>query len=79
MAYQLAKDIGAMAAVLRYQVDAVVLTGGMAYCKPFCDEITSYITSLAPVLRLPGENEMRALAQGALRVLHGEPARQYRV
>ena len=79
MAYQLAKDIGAMAAVLRYQVDAVVFTGGMAYCKPFCDEIASYISPLAPVLRLPGENEMRALAQGALRVLHGAPASQYRV
>lgn len=76
-AYQLAKDIGAMAAVLRFSVDAVVYTGGMAYSDRLCDEISSYTGPLAPVLRIPGENEMRALADAALRVLHGEAALEY--
>lgn len=77
MAYQLAKDIGAMAAVLQFQVDAVVYTGGMAYSQRFTRAITEYIGSLAPVICLPGEEEMRSLAEGALRVLHGETAKRY--
>lgn len=77
LAYQLGKDIGAMAAVMRFRVDAIVYTGGMAYSERFCDEISSYVSAVAPVLRLPGEEEMRALAEGALRVLHGEPCREY--
>ena len=72
LVYQLAKDIGAMAAVLHFGVDAIVYTGGMAYEQFFCDDITAYVGRLAPVLRLPGEEEMRALAEGTLRVLHGE-------
>ena len=72
LVYQLAKDIGAMAAVLHFEVDAIVYTGGMAYEQCFCDDITAYVGRLAPVLRVPGEEEMRALAEGALRVLHGE-------
>ena len=61
-----------MAAVLKFQVDAIVYTGGMAYEQFFCDDITDYVGKLAPVIRLPGEEEMRSLAEGALRVLHGE-------
>ena len=72
LVYQLAKDIGAMAAVLHFGVDAIVYTGGMAYEQFFCDDITAYVGRLAPVLRSPGEEEMRALAEGTLRVLHGE-------
>lgn len=72
LVYQLAKDIGAMAAVLHFEVDAIVYTGGMAYEQFFCDDITAYVGRLASVLRFPGEEEMRALAEGALRVLHGE-------
>lgn len=72
LVYQLAKDIGAIAAVLHFEVDAIVYTGGMAYEQFFCDDITAYVGRLAPVLRFPGEEEMRALAEGALRVLHGE-------
>lgn len=72
LVYQLVKDIGAMAAVLHFEVDAIVYTGGMAYEQFFCDDITAYVGRLAPVLRFPGEEEMRALAEGALRVLHGE-------
>ena len=72
LVYQLSKDIGAMAAVLKFRVDAIVYTGGMAYEQFFCDDITDYVGKLAPVIRLPGEEEMRSLAEGALRVLHGE-------
>lgn len=77
MAYQHAKDIGAMAAVLRFDVDAILLTGGIAYSDRFCAELTEYVKKIAPILRYPGEEEMRALALGALRVLHGEEARSY--
>ncbi len=77
LAYQLAKDIGAMAAVMRYRIDAIVYTGGMAYSKEFTDAISGYVSPLAPVLVLPGEEEMRALAEGALRVLMGEAPKDY--
>lgn len=72
MAYQHAKDIGAMAAVLKYDIDAVVFTGGMANSRAFVDAICVYTGKLAPVIVLPGEEEMRCLAEGALRVLNGE-------
>lgn len=78
LVYQLSKDIGAMAAVLHFDVDAIVYTGGMAFGETFCDDITSYVGKIAKVIRLPGEEEMRALAEGALRVLHGQQeAAQY--
>ena len=77
MAYQLAKDIGAMAAVLKFKVDAVVYTGGMAHSKKFVSTIESYVGPLAPTICLPGEEEMQSLALGALRVLHGEKAKVY--
>ncbi len=72
MAYQLSKDIGSMSAVLEYDVDAIVITGGMAYSERLIAEIKKYVSKIAPVLVLPGENEMLSLAQGALRVLTGE-------
>ena len=72
LVYQLAKDIGAMAAVLHFDVDAIVYTAGMAYEEFFCNDISKYVAKLAPMIRLPGEEEMRSLAEGALRVLHGE-------
>ena len=77
MAYQLSKDIGAMAAVLRFDVNAIVLTGGIANSADMCGAIQSYVDKLAPILIFPGEEEMRALAEGALRVLRGEPAGEY--
>ena len=77
MAYQHAKDIGALAAVLRFNVDAIVLTGGIAFSSRFCDELSGYVQKIAPIIRIPGEEEMRALAEGALRVLSGEPAKEY--
>ena len=44
----------------------------MAYEEFFCNDITKFVGKIAPVLRLPGEEEMRSLAEGALRVLHGQ-------
>ncbi|WP_243290188.1 butyrate kinase [Bacillus sp. FJAT-47783] len=72
MAYQIAKEIGSASAVLKGQVDAIVLTGGLAYGKEFVQEISSYIDWIADVVVFPGENELQALAEGALRVLRGE-------
>jgi len=75
--YQHCKDMGAMAAVMHFDVDAIVLTGGMAYSKRLCDSIREYMSKLAPILVLPGEEEMRSLALAALRVLNGEEAKVY--
>lgn len=72
MAYQVAKEIGAGAAVLAGAVDLVVLTGGLAYSDRFVDWIAQRIGFIAPVKVYPGENELEALAQGALRVLNGQ-------
>ena len=72
MAYQIAKEIGAMSTVLKGDVDAVVLTGGLAYSKILIDWISERVKWIAPILIYPGEDELLAMAQGALRVLHGE-------
>lgn len=78
MAYQVAKEIGAASAVLKGEVEAIVLTGGLAYGKSFVSSIRSYIDWISDVLVYPGENELQSLAQGALRVLLGEePSKQY--
>lgn len=78
MGYQIAKEIGAMATVLDGQVDAVVLTGGVAYSKYLTDYITQKVSFIAPVILKPGEDEMWALNEGVLRVLSGqEPAKIY--
>jgi len=72
MAYQIAKEIGSMATVLKGDVNAIILTGGIAYNKQFCsfiDEMTSFI---APMKIYPGEDEMSALANNGLMVLNGE-------
>jgi butyrate kinase len=72
MAYQIAKEVGAMTAVLEGRVDAIILTGGIAYSNTFTGMIKKYVDRLAPVRVYPGELEMEALAWGALRVLRGE-------
>ncbi len=77
LAYQHAKDIGAMAAVLRFNVDAVVFTGGIAASDSFVSEIEGYLGGKFKTIRIPGENEMQSLADGVLRVLEGEPAKIY--
>ncbi len=75
--YQQIKDIGAMAAVLSMDVDAIVLTGGMANSETLCTAIEAYVGKIAPVIVLPGEVEMQSLAEGALRVLHGGKPGEY--
>jgi len=72
MAYQIAKEIGAMATVLRGRVDAILLTGGMARSMKLVSELSSHIQWIAPVHVYPGEDELQALAEGVLRVLRGE-------
>lgn len=72
MAYQVAKEIGAASSVLAGKVDAIILTGGLAYGKDFVNEIAAQVNWIADVIVEPGENELQALAEGALRVLSGE-------
>ena len=72
MVYQIAKEIGAMATVLSGKVDAVLLTGGMAFESKLCDAVQERVNFIAPLRRYPGEDELVALAEGALRVLTGE-------
>jgi butyrate kinase len=72
LGYQVSKDIGAAAAVLNGQVDAIILTGGMAYGKPMVNLIKEKVAFIAPIVVYPGEDEMLALAQGVIRVLNGE-------
>jgi butyrate kinase len=78
MAYQIAKEIGGMATTLCGDVDAIVLTGGLAHSALLVGWIEERVRCIAPILVYPGQDEMLAMAQGALRVLRGdEPARQY--
>lgn len=78
MLYQVAKEAGAMAAVLEGGVDAVLVTGGMAHAARVADALGSALRWIAPVHVYPGEDELRALAAGAQRVLTGaEPALRY--
>lgn len=72
MAYDIAKEIGAMSTVLECDLDAIVLTGGLANSKMLVTWITERVQKIAPVLLHPGEDELLALASGALRVLRGE-------
>jgi len=71
MAYQISKEIGAMATALSGDVQAIVLTGGCASSGVLTRWITDRVRSIAPVLVYPGEDEMRSLALGALRVITG--------
>ncbi len=78
MCYQIAKEIGSCATVLKGDVDAIVLTGGSAHERLVVDAITERVSFIAEVLVYPGEDEMEALAFGALRVLQGvEDAKDY--
>jgi butyrate kinase len=79
MAYNIAKEIGAMSAVLSGKVEAIILTGGLAYSEVFTEMIIDRIGFIAPVVIYPGEDELLALCQGALRVLRGEEkAKEYK-
>jgi butyrate kinase len=72
MAYQVAKWVGSMATVLKGEVDAILITGGIAHSKPFTAFITNMVSWIAPVQVYPGEDEMWALAMNGLRVTTGE-------
>lgn len=72
MAYQVAKDVGAMATVCCGKVDCIVFTGGMAHSPSLMELILERVSFLAPIKIKPGEEEMRSLAMGTLRVLRGE-------
>ena len=69
LAYQVAKDIGAMATVLKGEVDGILVTGGIAYGKPVVEAITERVKHIGPVFIYPGEDEMAALAGNGLLVL----------
>lgn len=78
MCYNIGKEVGAMATVLHGRVDAIILTGGIAYNKMICGKITDMVGFIAPVIISPGENEMEALAANALRVIEGRlEAKEY--
>ncbi|MGX8773599.1 MAG: butyrate kinase [Bacillota bacterium] len=76
--YQIAKEIAAMSVAMKGQVDQIIFTGGIAYSQVITDAITEMVGWIAPVTVYPGEDEMEALALGALRVLRGdEEAKEY--
>lgn len=72
MAYQVAKDIGAMYTALKGEVDAIILTGGLAYSNYFTNLISERVFKLAPLHVYPGEDEMKSLAMNGLMILKGE-------
>lgn len=79
MAYQVAKEIGKCSAVLQGKVDAILLTGGIAYSKYIVNYIKERVEFISKVVVYPGEDELLALAEGGLRVLNGEEtAKEYK-
>jgi len=78
MAYQIVKEIGAMATVLKGKVDAILLTGGLSYSKKLTSFIKGRLEYISPIVIYAGEDELRALAEGAYRVLIGnQEAKEY--
>lgn len=72
MLYNVSKEIGALCAALCGKVDAILLTGGIAYDKEWMEKIKERVQFLAPVHVYPGEDELEALALSGLRALRGE-------
>jgi butyrate kinase len=72
MVHQICKEAGAMAAVLKGKVDALLLTGGMAYSERVVTQLRGSLDWIAPIRVYPGEDELQALAEGVFRVLSGE-------
>jgi butyrate kinase len=78
MIYQVARSIAGATVPVYGKVDYIILTGGIAYSKELTAKLTEYVKFIAPVVVIPGENELKALAEGALRVLTvEEKAREY--
>lgn len=79
MAYQVSKTVGAMAAVLKGDVDGILITGGIAHDKWFVNQIIERVYKFGPVYVYPGEDEMKALATNAYMVLKGKiQAKEYK-
>lgn len=79
LGYQIAKGIGELSPVLKGEIDAIIMTGGVAHSQMLTDMITEYVGFIAPVVILPGENELESLSAGALRILNGaEEAEAYK-
>jgi len=79
MAYQIAKEIGAASTVLEGKVDAILLTGGIAYDKLFVEKIAKRVPHIAPIETFPGEDEMHALGLNVFLLLKGEmPCKEYK-
>lgn len=72
ISYQVAKEIGGMATVLSGNVECIILTGGIAYSERIVNEIKKRVQFIAPIIVVPGEEELEALAFGAIRVLRGQ-------
>lgn len=72
MAYQIAKEVGACTTVLEGEIDAIALTGSLVYSRILLDSLLKKISFIAPVLLNPGENEMEALADAAMRYFNNE-------
>lgn len=73
MIYQVAKEVGAYAVVLKGRIDAIIITGGIAHSKNFVEKLKEWIGFLCPAIHVyPGEGEMEGLCRGVLRVLAGE-------
>ncbi len=72
MAYQVAKEVGAMSTVLKGEVDGILITGGVANSKWFVNLVVERIHKIAPTHVYPGEDEMRARAFNGLRIIRGE-------
>ncbi|MBR6402800.1 MAG: butyrate kinase [Eubacterium sp.] len=70
--YQVCKDIGAQATVLKGKVDQIIITGGISYSDIVTNDIKDRVGFIAPITIYPGEDELLALAQGALRVMNKE-------
>jgi butyrate kinase len=71
MVYQVAKEIGGLAAALDGEVDGIVLTGGLAQSEKLVAALSRKVRFIAPLFVRPGEHEIEALISGALRVLNG--------
>lgn len=71
-AYQIAKGIGELSPTIEGKIDAIILTGGIAYSEMLTGMIKTRVEFIAPVIVMPGENELESLAFGALRILKGE-------
>jgi butyrate kinase len=71
MCYQIAKEIGAMATVLKGKVEAIILTGGISHNEILVNRIKDRAGWIAPIVVYPGEEEMKALAEAVIRVING--------